>query len=143
MTEDDLHSTKRARQSFDANEHSEGANKRNAESTSVDISSSQPSSIRTGNSEAVYQLIGMFAALAAQGDRAAGSLQILSSSIASDLLAEVVMVNMQHLPISRPEVDQQQLPSMSSGDGLPFSSFFSLLGTLLKVCFFSCYILIW
>jgi len=120
MTEDDLHSTKRARQSFDANEHSEGSNKRNVESTSVDISSSQPSSIRTGNSEAVYQLIGMFAALAAQGDRAAGSLQILSSSIASDLLAEVVLVNMQHLPISRPEVDQQQLPSTSSGDGLPF-----------------------
>lgn len=132
VTEDDVHSTKRARQSIDANEHSEEANKTNFESMSVDISSSQPSSIRTGNSEAVYQLIGMFAALAAQGDRAAGSLQILSYSIASDLLAEVVMVNMQHLPISRPEVDQQQLPSTSSGDGLPFSSFSSLLGILLK-----------
>jgi len=132
VTEDDVHSTKRARQSIDANEHSEEANKTNFESMSVDISSSQPSSIRTGNSEAVYQLIGMFAALAAQGDRAAGSLQILSYSIASDLLAEVVMVNMQHLPISRPEVDQQQLPSTSSGDGLPLSSFSSLLGILLK-----------
>lgn len=132
VTEDDVHSTKRARQSIDANEHSEEANKTDFESMSVDISSSQPSSIRTGNSEAVYQLIGMFAALAAQGDRAAGSLQILSYSIASDLLAEVVMVNMQHLPISRPEVDQQQLPSTSSGDGLPLSSFSSLLGILLK-----------
>lgn len=132
VTEDDVHSTKRARQSIDVNEHSEEANKTNFESMSVDISSSQPSSIRTGNSEAVYQLIGMFAALAAQGDRAAGSLQILSYSIASDLLAEVVMVNMQHLPISRPEVDQQQLPSTSSGDGLPLSSFSSLLGILLK-----------
>jgi symplekin len=142
VTEDDVHSTKRARQSIDANEHSEEANKTNFESMSVDISSSQPSSIRTGNSEAVYQLIGMFAALAAQGDRAAGSLQILSYSIASDLLAEVVMVNMQHLPISRPEVDQQQLPSTSSGDGLPLSSFSSLLGILLKVCFFSCHLLI-
>ncbi|OEL15350.1 hypothetical protein BAE44_0023629 [Dichanthelium oligosanthes] len=132
MTEDDGHSSKRVRQSLDAQEHSEESNKRNVESTSVDISSSQPISIRTGNSEAVYQLIGMFAALAAQGDRAAGSLQILSSSIASDLLADVVMVNMQHIPISRPEVDQQQLPSTSSGDGLSFSSSLSLLASLLK-----------
>ncbi|KAG2647814.1 hypothetical protein PVAP13_2KG241400 [Panicum virgatum] len=132
MTEDDGHSSKRVRHSLDVQEHSEEASNRNVESTSVDISSSQPISIRTGNSEAVYQLIGMFAALAAQGDRAAGSLQILSSSIASDLLAEVVMVNMQHIPISRPEADQHQLPSTSSGDGIPLSSSFSLLASLLK-----------
>ncbi|RLN35158.1 uncharacterized protein C2845_PM03G17210 [Panicum miliaceum] len=132
MTEDDGHSNKRVRHSLDVQEHSEEASKRNVESTSVDISSSQPISIRTGNSEAVYQLIGMFAALAAQGDKAAGSLQILSSSIASDLLAEVVMVNMQHIPISRPEADQHQLPSTSSGDGIPLSSSFSLLASLLK-----------
>jgi symplekin len=132
MTEDDGHSSKRVRRSLDVQEHSEEASKRNVESTSVDISSGQPISIRTGNSEAVYQLIGMFAALAAQGDRAAGSLQILSSSIASDLLAEVVMVNMQHIPISRPEADQHQLPSTSSGDGIPLSSSFSLLASLLK-----------
>ena len=68
MTEDDGHSSKRIRHSLDIQEHSEEASKRNVESTSVDISSSQPISIRTGNSEAVYQLIGMFAALAAQGD---------------------------------------------------------------------------
>lgn len=143
MTEDDGHSSKRVRHSLDAQEHSEEeSSKRNIESTSVDTSSSQPISIRTGNSEAVYQLIGMFAALAAQGDRAGGSLQILSSSIASDLLAEVVMVNMQHIPISCPEVDQPQLPSTSSGDGIPFSSSLSLLASLLKVCFFSCNLLI-
>lgn len=144
MTEDDGHSSKRVRHSLDAQEHSEEeSNKRNIESAPVDTSSSsQPISIRTGNSEAVYQLIGMFAALAAQGDRAAGSLQILSSSIASDLLAEVVMVNMQHIPISCPEVDQQQLPSTSSGDGTPFPSSLSLLASLLKVCFFSCNLLI-
>lgn len=140
MIEDDGHSNKRVRHALDAQEHSEEANKRNVESTSVDISSGQPISIRTENSEAVYQLIGMFAALAAQGDRAAGSLQILSSSIASDLLAEVVMVNMQHIPMSRPEVDQQQLPSTSSGDGIPFQSSFSLLASLLKV--FSLYFIV-
>lgn len=133
MIEDDGHSNKRIRHALDAQEHSDEANKRNVESTSVDISSGQPISIRTENSEAVYQLIGMFAALAAQGDRAAGSLQILSSSIAIDLLAEVVMVNMQHIPMSCPEVNQQQLPSTSSGDGIPFQSSFSLLASLLKV----------
>jgi symplekin len=84
----------------------------------------------------------MFAALAAQGDRAAGSLQILSSSIASDLLADVVMVNMQHMPVSRPEVDEQQhhLPSTSSEDGLAVD--FPLLVSLFKVCCFSFSLLI-
>ncbi|KAK3128120.1 hypothetical protein QOZ80_7AG0582840 [Eleusine coracana subsp. coracana] len=130
VEDDEGHSSKRVRQSHNDEEHAEEANKRNVEPTSVDVSSSQPIST-TGNSEAVYQLIGMFAALAAQGDRAAGSLQILSSSIASDLLAEVVMVNMEHMPVSRPEVDQQHhLPSTSSGDGISIS--FSLLTSLLK-----------
>lgn len=77
----------------------------------------------------------MFAALAAQGDRAAGSLQILSSSIATDLLAEVVMVNMQHLPVSRPEADQQQPPSTSQ---LSVALSSNLLESLLKVSRFSC-----
>ncbi|TVU37100.1 hypothetical protein EJB05_10391 [Eragrostis curvula] len=132
VEDDEGHSSKRVRQSHDDQEHTEESNMRNVESISVDVSSSQPIST-TGNSEAVYQLIGMFAALAAQGDRAAGSLQILSSSIASDLLAEVVMVNMQHMPVSCPDVDQQQqrqLPSAISGDGL--SSSFPLLASLMK-----------
>uniref|UniRef100_A0A0A9CU21 Symplekin C-terminal domain-containing protein n=1 Tax=Arundo donax TaxID=35708 RepID=A0A0A9CU21_ARUDO len=132
MLEDDGHSSKRVRQSHDAQERTEEANKRNVDSTSVNATSSQPILTRIGISEAVYQLIGMFATLAAQGDRAAGSLQILSSSIASDLLADVVMVNMEHMPVSRPEVDQQQLPSTSSGDGLPSSSPFHLLASLMK-----------
>lgn len=135
VEDDEGHSSKRVRQAHDADGHAEEANKRNVDLTSVDVSSSQSIST-TGNSEAVYQLIGMFAALAAQGDRAAGSLQILSSSIASDLLAEVVMVNMQHMPVSRPEVDQQQhhLPSTSSDNGISVS--FSLLTSLFQVCRF-------
>jgi symplekin len=131
---DDGHSSKRARQSHDAQEHSEESNKRNIEAASVDSSSNQPVPARTGNSEAVYQLISMFAPLAAQGDRAAGSLQILSSSIAADLLAEVVMVNMQHLPGSHP-IDQQQPPSSSHSSlssKLP-SGRFPLLESLWKV----------
>ncbi|KAL6896689.1 hypothetical protein ACP4OV_007261 [Aristida adscensionis] len=131
MLEDDGYSSKKVKQSHDAQEHSEEA-KRSVESASIDVSSDQPIPTITGNSEAVYQLIGMFAALAAQGERAAGSLQILSSSIASDLLAEVVMVNMQHMPVSRPEVDQKLLPSTNSGDGVSFSSSFPLLDSLLK-----------
>ncbi|VAH25874.1 unnamed protein product [Triticum turgidum subsp. durum] len=119
ILEDDGHSSKRVKQSHDSQEHSEEANKRNTEAASVDSSSNQPTPARTENSEAVYQLIGMFAALAAQGDRAAGSLQILSSSIAADLLAEVVMVNMQHLPVSGPEVDQRQHPSTSQSSVAP------------------------
>ncbi|KAM0887407.1 hypothetical protein ACQ4PT_029064 [Festuca glaucescens] len=135
ILEDDGHSSKRARQSHDAQEHSEETNKRNMEAASVDSSSNQPVPARTGNSEAVYQLISMFAPLAAQGDRAAVSLQILSSSIAADLLAEVVMVNMQHLPVSHP-VDQQQPPSSSQSSIAPSlklpSGRFPLLESLWK-----------
>ncbi|KAI4968377.1 hypothetical protein ZWY2020_058032 [Hordeum vulgare] len=136
ILEDDGHSSKRVKQSHDSQEHSEEANKRTTEAASVDSSSNQPTPARTENSEAVYQLIGMFAALAAQGDRAAGSLQILSSSIAADLLAEVVMVNMQHLPVSGPEVDQQQHPSTSQSSVVPgrnlLSGRFPLLEALWK-----------
>ncbi|KAM0892921.1 hypothetical protein ACQ4PT_025410 [Festuca glaucescens] len=135
ILEDDGHSSKRARQSHDAQEHSEETNKRNLEAASVVSSSNQHVPARTGNSEAVYQLISMFAPLAAQGDRAAVSLQILSSSIAADLLAEVVMVNMQHLPVSHP-VDQQQPPSSSQSSIAPSlklpSGRFPLLESLWK-----------
>ncbi|BAF22648.1 uncharacterized protein [Oryza sativa Japonica Group] len=133
--EDGDRSNKRIRQSHHDQEHTENV-KNNVELTSADTPSSPSNSASTGNSEAVYQLVSMFAALAAQGDRAAGSLQILSSSIAADLLAEVVMVNMQHLPVSHPEVDQQQSPSAGQPSGAPSSSLlsacFPLLESLLK-----------
>uniref|UniRef100_A0A0E0EGI0 Symplekin n=1 Tax=Oryza meridionalis TaxID=40149 RepID=A0A0E0EGI0_9ORYZ len=133
--EDGDRSNKRIRQSHHDQERTENV-KNNVELTSADTPSSPSNSASTGNSEAVYQLVSMFAALAAQGDRAAGSLQILSSSIAADLLAEVVMVNMQHLPVSRPEVDQQQSPSAGQPFGAPSSSLlsacFPLLESLLK-----------
>jgi symplekin len=59
------------------------------------------------NSEAVYQLVTMFATLAAQGERAAHSLEVLSSSISSELLAEVVLVNMHNLPPTQPRGDEE------------------------------------
>lgn len=55
----------------------------------------------------VQQLVAMFGALVAQGKKAAGSLDILISSISSDLLAEVVMANMQHLPSTCPNTDKE------------------------------------
>ncbi|CAN6463169.1 unnamed protein product [Victoria cruziana] len=56
----------------------------------------------------VQQLVAMFGALVAQGDKATGSLEILIGSISSDLLAEVVIANMHHLPPCRPNVEEEE-----------------------------------
>ncbi|KAJ8476753.1 hypothetical protein OPV22_020480 [Ensete ventricosum] len=61
--------------------------------------------------EPLQQLVAMFGALVAQGEKAAGSLEILISSISSDLLAEVVMANMQHLPPTCPKTDKDDVAS--------------------------------
>ncbi|KAJ1699001.1 hypothetical protein LUZ63_007513 [Rhynchospora breviuscula] len=65
------------------------------------------------NSEAVYQLVSMFATVAAQGERAAKSLEVLSSSISSELLAEVVLVNMHNLPPAQPGGDKENSAAAS------------------------------
>ena len=64
----------------------------------------------------VQQLVAMFGALVAQGERAVGSLGILISSISTDLLAEVVMANMRHIPPERPkdEGEEESLLNMGS-----------------------------
>lgn len=63
----------------------------------------------------VQQLIAMFGALVAQGEKAVGSLEILISSISADLLAEVVMANMCHFPTIYPktEADDESLVNMT------------------------------
>lgn len=53
----------------------------------------------------VQQLVAMFGALVAQGEKAVASLEILISSISSDLLAEVVMANMRNLPPKYPKAE--------------------------------------
>ncbi|CAN1303626.1 SYMPK [Linum perenne] len=53
----------------------------------------------------VKQLVAMFGALVAQGEKAVGSLEILISSISADLLAEVVMANMRLLPHVRTQIE--------------------------------------
>ncbi|XWS43850.1 hypothetical protein CRYUN_Cryun16bG0139900 [Craigia yunnanensis] len=79
---------------------------RNTTMSQGDISSTQPTTdkgdIDTGP---VQQLVTMFGALVAQGEKAVGSLGILISSISADLLAEVVMANMRNLPPSHPHTD--------------------------------------
>lgn len=105
------------------------------------------------DSEPVQQLVGMFAALVAQGDKAAKSLEILISSISSELLAEVVMANIRHLPPSCPKSygeeesfpiasvssisDNKNLPLMQPStvvsDTFSLSSAFPLISSLLNV----------
>nr|XP_027191107.1 symplekin isoform X2 [Cicer arietinum] len=63
----------------------------------------------------VLQLVAMFGALVAQGEKAVASLEILISSISADLLAEVVMANMRNLPPNCPnaEGNDEQLHDIS------------------------------
>lgn len=63
----------------------------------------------------VQQLVAMFGALVAQGEKAVGSLEILISSISADLLAEVVMANMRYLPTGHPQAegDDESLLNMT------------------------------
>lgn len=50
----------------------------------------------------VEQMIGMIGALIAEGDRGAESLKILISNIHPEILADIVITNMKHLPKSPP-----------------------------------------
>ncbi|KAG9453394.1 hypothetical protein H6P81_006298 [Aristolochia fimbriata] len=70
-------------------------------------SSGEVISTKDNDSGAVQQLVAMFGALVAQGDRAATSLEILISSISSDLLAEVVLANMRFLPPTCPQSEEE------------------------------------
>ncbi|KAI3473144.1 hypothetical protein Pfo_030436 [Paulownia fortunei] len=110
FTEDDM-SGKRARSTPDnlegpGNEMSEGQGR---------VPSSGPTPFRSDtDSGPVQQLVAMFGALVAQGEKAVASLEILISSISADLLAEVVMANMRNLPPKSPksEGDEEPLVNM-------------------------------
>ncbi|XP_020578838.1 uncharacterized protein LOC110023662 isoform X2 [Phalaenopsis equestris] len=79
---------------------------------------------RGEDSGPVLQLVGMFGALVAQGKKASEPLEILISSISSDLLAEVVMANMRYLPSLSPKADEEDESNhpISSVSGLPSST---------------------
>lgn len=57
----------------------------------------------------VQQLVGLFGALVAQGEKAAASLEILISGISADLLAEVVISNLRNLPSTCPKAEGDEL----------------------------------
>ncbi|CAH8338242.1 unnamed protein product [Eruca vesicaria subsp. sativa] len=69
----------------------------------VTSTSTGPSNSRgVSDSGPVQQLVAMFGALVAQGEKAIGSLEILISSISADLLADVVMANMHNILLNGP-----------------------------------------
>ncbi|KAH9672953.1 HEAT repeat-containing protein [Citrus sinensis] len=88
-----------------------------SEALSQDHRPSTGSTYNKGNSDSgpVQQLVAMFGALVAQGEKAVSSLEILISSISADLLAEVVMANMCNLPpyLPQAEGDEESVLNMS------------------------------
>jgi len=103
LAEDEDVSGKRAKSTSSVSEESVKECDRNISVSQDDISSSGTTTTR-GDSDSgpVQQLVAMFGALVAQGEKAVGSLEILISSISADLLAEVVMGNMHNLPPNLP-----------------------------------------
>ncbi|KAI3857964.1 hypothetical protein MKX03_006178 [Papaver bracteatum] len=95
--------------------NSEGSNRDRKPNLNQGTLSSNGATSSTGDGETgtVQQLVAMFGALVAQGDKAAGSLEILLSSISADLLGEVVMANMRRLP-PKFEEDEETMSNMSS-----------------------------
>ncbi|KAG8377028.1 hypothetical protein BUALT_Bualt09G0125500 [Buddleja alternifolia] len=112
LTEDEM-SGKRARSTPD---NSEGSGHEMSGSQDRVVSSEPTPSRSDADSGPVQQLVAMFAALVAQGEKAVASLEILISSISADLLAEVVMANMRNLPPKCPksEGDEELLLNASA-----------------------------
>lgn len=109
LSQDDVVSSKRARQtSVTAKEITSESLQTSPDSVQINLPLISSTASRDGSSGPVQQLVNMFGALVAQGDKAAGSLEILVSSITCDLLAEVVIANMQHLPRTCPEADGKE-----------------------------------
>ncbi|WOL01913.1 hypothetical protein Cni_G10632 [Canna indica] len=135
LPQDDIMPAKRIRQSTDAvQDHSEESVKVIADPVQISpVVGSLPS--KDKGSGPVQQLVAMFGALVAQGEKAAGSLEILISSISSDLLAEVVMANMQHLPPGCPNIEEDELASKMgcSSCVLPSVQLSSLVSDILSL----------
>ncbi|ERN05241.1 symplekin isoform X1 [Amborella trichopoda] len=72
------------------------------------------SSTGDGESGPVQQLVAMLGALVAQGESAVNSLEVLITSISSDLLAEVVIYNMRFLPSTRPSPESGEEETLTS-----------------------------
>ncbi|KAJ9560327.1 hypothetical protein OSB04_005487 [Centaurea solstitialis] len=70
----------------------------------------------------VEQMIAMIGALLAEGERGAESLEILISQIHPDLLADIVVTNMKHLPKSPPPLTRLGGVPLTRQSGLPTTS---------------------
>lgn len=117
LVEDDDVSGKRVRTASDVVEES-------SKESSKDLTSVQnasPTGPKTwrgdGDTGPVQQLVAMFGALVAQGEKAVGYLGILISSISTDLLAEVVLVNMQRIPPECPKDEREEESLLNVGSG--------------------------
>ncbi|TYH89625.1 hypothetical protein ES332_D01G276300v1 [Gossypium tomentosum] len=106
LAEKDEVSGKRVKATPSVSEESTKELNRDITVSQGDISSTQSSTRKVDvDTGPVQQLVGMFGALVAQGEKAVGSLGILISNISADLLAEVVMANMCNLPPTHPHTD--------------------------------------
>ncbi|WVZ16938.1 hypothetical protein V8G54_009920 [Vigna mungo] len=107
---------KRVRATIDVlEEPSKELDERTTSNSQDDTPSNVPAS-SSGDTDngPVRQLVATFGALIAQGEKAVGHLEILISSISADLLAEVVMANMQNLPPNFPNTEgNEQLQDIS------------------------------
>ncbi|KAJ4850033.1 hypothetical protein Tsubulata_040849 [Turnera subulata] len=116
LAEENDVSGKRIRPNPTVSEESSKESNRKDAVSSDDIHSDAPASNKPDDDTGpVQQLVAMFGALVAQGEKAVGSLEILISSISADLLAEVVMANMRNLPGRPPhaEGDDESLFDMT------------------------------
>ncbi|XP_051150744.1 uncharacterized protein LOC127265101 [Andrographis paniculata] len=69
-------------------------------------------SVMDGDLNPVEQMIAMIGALIAEGERGVKSLEILISNMHPDLLADIVMTNMKHLPTNPPNITKYIDPSI-------------------------------
>ncbi|CAK9233640.1 unnamed protein product [Sphagnum troendelagicum] len=97
------------------------------ELASISSSVAEPSSGNDGvvSDNSLAPLLAYFGALIAQGERGAASVEILISSLTPDMLAELVIVNMQHLPSTPPPLPPGVGPSVSGSLATLLSSVLS------------------
>nr|XP_011466471.1 PREDICTED: uncharacterized protein LOC101312467 [Fragaria vesca subsp. vesca] len=116
LAEDADASGKRIKTTPSVSEESAKDIDRNFSASQDDISSSGTATSRgSGDSGPVQQLLDMFGALVAQGEKAVGSLEVLISSFSADMLAEVVMANMCNLPPNLPGAEGDDVSLINMG----------------------------
>ncbi|CAM8883398.1 unnamed protein product [Rhodiola kirilowii] len=96
--------SKRGRHAFESH-LAASVQKDDFEPLNVSVNGTAPSApIMPSNLTPVEQMIAMICALLAEGERGAESLDILISNIHPDLLADIVINNMKHLPKALPDI---------------------------------------